>query len=99
MVEACEEQRSREEEEGFEVETEGEKNGNEEEDVESSDNTFVEGDDCKVIVEDRAGYKDLEPSLRSNDDGDFFEVEVCEDAHFVEAGCEDANAEYTFFKA
>uniref|UniRef100_A0A1J3H9G1 SWIM-type domain-containing protein n=1 Tax=Noccaea caerulescens TaxID=107243 RepID=A0A1J3H9G1_NOCCA len=94
MVEACEEQRSREEEEGFEVETEGEKNGNEEEDVESSDNTSVEGDDCEVIVEDRAGYKELEPSLRSNDDGDFFEVEVCEDAHFVEAGCEDANAEY-----
>ncbi|CAA7044255.1 unnamed protein product [Microthlaspi erraticum] len=88
MTENCEEERSREKA----TEAEREDIGNEEEPVESSDDSSVDGDDCEVIVEDRAGYQETEPSLRMNDDGDFFEVEVCEEAHFVEAGCEDANA-------
>lgn len=83
----CEQERSSEEQ----PEAEGEKTGNEEEPAESSDDSSVDGDDCEVIVEDRAGYQESELSLRMNDDGDFFEVEVREEAHFVEAGCEDAD--------
>ncbi|KAL0715966.1 hypothetical protein Bca4012_065288 [Brassica carinata] len=49
-----------------EEETDGGNSGNEEAIAESDYSSSVEGDDCEVIVEDRAGYKENE----------LFEVEV-----------------------
>lgn len=53
----------------------GDKHVNEEESVESDENSSLEGDDCEVIVEDRAGYKESDPVLRS-DENEFVDIEV-----------------------
>ena len=63
---------------------------NEQEAIESRENSSVEGDDCEVIVEDMAGYKESEPVLQS-DDNEFIDVPIREEDHFREAGCEDGN--------
>ncbi|CAH8317439.1 unnamed protein product [Eruca vesicaria subsp. sativa] len=52
----------------------GDKHWNEERSVESDENPSLEGDDCEVIVEDRAGYKEYDPVLRS-DENEFVDVE------------------------
>lgn len=39
----------------------GDKHGNNEERVESNENSSVERDDCEVIVEDRDGYRESHP--------------------------------------
>lgn len=72
----------------------GDKHVNEEESVESDENSSLEGDDCEVIVEDRAGYKESDPVLRS-DENEFVDIEVgvAKDisAYFGEAARDDGN--------
>lgn len=62
----------------------------EEEAMASGDNSSVEGDDCEVIVEDMAGYKESEPVLQSNDD-DYVDIPIHEEELFREAGREDGD--------
>lgn len=66
---------------------------NEEEAMESDNNSSNERDDCEVFVEEMAGYREYEPVLRSND-CEYVDVPILEDDLSREAGCEDVDGDY-----